>query len=431
MFKNLRNRLLNLILLSVFTITLLAFTAIFLVVNQNAQSVNRAKLQRVAASPIGFVMEYRNNRRIEQAGRMAEMMGSLAADFSSSFVLLVDDEARLTTAFSYVDISDEDIVLAANHALADPGDYSVMKIGSEYWMYLIGEAKAMNMAGVTDEATKQIAFINVSDSRASMSVLLITLLAALLLTLLAMFFVGLSFANRAIKPVQESFAKQKRFITDASHELKTPLSVIKANMEIVNAHPDETIASQSKWLERVDIETARMNDLIKHMLLLAQNEERDLHIKKEAFSVSELAEKALLAVEAMIFEQRVTLRSRIAPLLEISSDKEMVQQLMYILLENAFKYTPEGGNIVVQLFKAGHQIHFTVTNTGAEAIGEGDLPALFDRFYRADQARSREGDSFGLGLSIARATAQQLGGEVQARKEDPERITFAFNLPIK
>ncbi len=244
--------------------------------------------------------------------------------------------------------------------------------------------------------------------------------------MLVMFFVSLFLAGMALRPVEEAWTAQKRFVADASHELKTPLTVILANDRILRSHGEETVDSQSGWLDSTAEEARRMRALVDDMLTLAQSEEGTAAPVRERVDLSRLLTGTLLQLEPVAFEKGVTLDGEIADGLFALGDENKLKQLAVILVDNAVKYAPRGESVSVRAEKAGSKIRLSVKNTGS-FIAPEDLPHIFERFYRADRSRSSEGA--GLGLSIAAGITEAHGGRIAAVSDEKTGTEFTVSLP--
>ena len=217
-----------------------------------------------------------------------------------------------------------------------------------------------------------------------------------------------------IRPVNESFEQQKRFIADASHELKTPLSVIIASSEALEDDPSET-----RWLRNIRSEAERMNDLVIDLLKLAASEHKAAEMKEG--DLSKAAELAVLTFEGKAFESGVALDYDIEPGIVMSMNENSIRQFMEILLDNAVKHSAAGGTVWARLGKQGGRIVFAVEN-GGDAIPTGEEEKIFERFYRADESRSRSEGRFGLGLAIAKNIVESHGGQISAASADGKTV---------
>lgn len=241
------------------------------------------------------------------------------------------------------------------------------------------------------------------------------------------------FSRWALRPVRTSWIQQKRFVADASHDLKTPLTVILANSAILKEHPERTIASQSQWIESTENEAKQMQGLVNDLLLLARLDEGVEMKATEPVDFSLLLEGELLEFESVAFENGITLDSQVDEDLKVSGDPSRLRRLVTTLLDNACKYTPKGNAVTVTLKKVeNNKMRFTVNNTGS-VISPEDLPHIFDRFYRTDKSRtnmSATSSSHGLGLAIAHAIAGEHGGTLRAESSEKRGTTFIAELPL-
>ena len=214
-----------------------------------------------------------------------------------------------------------------------------------------------------------------------------------------------------IKPVEESFNKQKQFIADASHELKTPIAVIMSNLETYE------IDKKQKWLGNISNETERMNHLIKNLLDLAKLENGS----KENYTsnnLSKIVDKQVLTFESVMFEKNIELDSKIDENITINSNADELKQLVSIIIDNAIKHSPEkGGNVKVNLTTKSNKIILEISNKG-NPIPKGEEEKIFERFYRGDESRNRNANRYGLGLAIAKNIVLKHNGTIKAYSEN-------------
>ena len=263
-------------------------------------------------------------------------------------------------------------------------------------------------------------------------------LAVIEVATLAVFFViSLFFSRWALGPVARAWVQQRRFVADASHDLKTPLTVILANTSIALEHPERSVASQSQWLESTQHEAEAMQGLVGDLLELAKMDEEEAAASAgapranfEPVDLSDLVEGELLQFESVAFERGVQLEPYVQPGISLSGNKQRLRRLASTLIDNACKYVDEGGVVEVTLSETGKHAKLTVRNTGAPIAPE-DLPHVFDRFYRADKARTSGAGGHGLGLAIARAIAEEHRGTLTVASTQEAGTTFTATLPIK
>lgn len=283
---------------------------------------------------------------------------------------------------------------------------------------------------------RYLAFADISSARGWES--LAATLAVIEVATLAVFFViSLFFSRWALGPVARAWVQQRRFVADASHDLKTPLTVILANTSIALEHPERSVASQSQWLESTQHEAEAMQGLVGDLLELAKMDEEEAAASAgapranfEPVDLSDLVEGELLQFESVAFERGVQLEPYVQPGISLSGNKQRLRRLASTLIDNACKYVDEGGVVEVALSETGKHAKLTVRNTGAPIAPE-DLPHVFDRFYRADKARTSGAGGHGLGLAIARAIAEEHRGTLTVASTQEAGTTFTATLPIK
>ena len=231
------------------------------------------------------------------------------------------------------------------------------------------------------------------------------------------FVLSIFLSKWAVKPIEEAWRKQKEFIANASHELKTPLTVIAANTDVIMSNPDDTVANQSKWFGYIREEADKMSKLVTSMLYLAREDRDDDKIVMTEFNGSEVIEGACLAFEALIYEKGKTLETEIEPDVLCSGDKERIAQLAHILIDNAVSHSADNGYIKVTFRKQKNKVRLTVENNG-EAIPKEELPHLFERYYRTDKSHNSDKGGFGLGLSIAKMLVDKHNGTITAASSE-------------
>lgn len=234
-------------------------------------------------------------------------------------------------------------------------------------------------------------------------------------------------ARVALAPVEESWSKQRQFVADASHELKTPLSVIMANTEIIASHQDETVASQMKWIDNTRAESKRMADLVADLLFLAKHDDGH-QAQMETVNLSDCVETAALGYDAVFYENDKDFLYEICPNAKVHGNAGQLKQLVTILLDNANKYSTGKGDIFLSLAVLNKKAVLTVANDSDELTDE-NIEHLFDRFYTVDKSRNTDKGGNGLGLSIAKTVCENHGGDLTVEYVNG-RTTFVAELPI-
>lgn len=235
-------------------------------------------------------------------------------------------------------------------------------------------------------------------------------LAVFLILEIIVFYISKKIATSVTEPVRETFEKQKRFIADASHELKTPLSVIVASSEALEDNPGET-----KWIKNIQNEASRMNDLITNLLELATSENKEA-FKFENGDLSKVVELTVLTFEGKAFESNVKIDYEISPNIKMNMDEGSIKQLVEILLDNAIKHAFKDSTVKVILKENANHINLEVKNNG-DNIPKGEEEKIFERFYRIDKSRNRKDGRYGLGLAIAKNIVSNHGGKISAMSE--------------
>ena len=208
------------------------------------------------------------------------------------------------------------------------------------------------------------------------------------------------------KPVIESFSKQKQFVVDASHELKTPLAIITASAESLELEPTE-----KKWLDNIKSESERMNKLVTDLLDLAKSENMEIKEKYNINNLSKIIEKTSLTFESLIYENKLEIEDNIDKDIMFSCNPDKIRELLGILLDNAIKHSTKNSKITVNLYKDKNNIILEIKNKGKEITKE-DQEKIFDRFYRVDESRNRSDNRYGLGLSIAKNIVISHNGKI-------------------
>ena len=227
-------------------------------------------------------------------------------------------------------------------------------------------------------------------------------------------------SKRVVKPIAESYEKQKQFITDANHELKTPLTLILANLDIAEAE-----LGKNEWLDDIRSEGHRMTELVNQLVALSRMDEEGQTLNVREVAVGELVSDTVAEFEPLAKDRGKILSANIDKDATCLGDESLLHRLIGILMDNAIKYCDNGGEISVNLHK-GRRIVLTVENAYA-AAHELELNRLFDRFYRADKARKFTG-GYGVGLSMAKAIVEKHRGEITAYKKDATHIGFKVVL---
>ncbi len=238
--------------------------------------------------------------------------------------------------------------------------------------------------------------------------------------LLLFFFLSLILAKKIVDPLEESYQKQKRFISDAGHELKTPISVIGANAELLSREIGE-----NTWLQNIQYENERMGSLVGQLLTLARSEA--VTKQTRPINLSRLVAGEVLPLESVAFEKGLTLNCNIGHNISVSGNEAELKQLVSILVDNAISHNDGSGEIYIYLTREQGYATLSVINKGDE-IPKKHLDKIFERFYRVDQSRNRDDGHYGLGLAIARAITVNHKGKIDALCYDG-LVEFKVKIP--
>jgi signal transduction histidine kinase len=271
----------------------------------------------------------------------------------------------------------------------------------------------------------EIAAVDVTDNMAMFTQVNMTFGLAYLFAMVLISGACGMFASRAVAPLARAWERHSRFIEDASHELKTPLSVMYANYDVITGNLTETVQEQLLWLGYMKSGMDRMSSLVKNMLELAHSDSEEMQPLFARMDASETVTEAMDSLAPKAEEKKLSISCKIEPGISLISDKELFTRIFLVIYDNAIKYTPEGSTIEISLFKDRKKVECEVIN----ALGDTpkpDLTRVFDRFYRADNSRGKKMPGYGLGLPIARSAVRLLGGKVTASFPNERSISFAF-----
>ena len=278
---------------------------------------------------------------------------------------------------------------------------------------------------LTEEENTRIIFLDCGRSLSSFRMTLLASVSLSLLGLLAVLVLLLILSRRIVRPMAESYEKQKQFITDAGHELKTPMTIISADVDLA-----EMECGENQWLTDIRHQTERLTGLTNDLIYLSRMEEEKPPLQVIEFPLSDVAEEMALPFLAPAKSQEKELTLHIQPMLSFVGDEKAIRQLISILLDNALKYSPTGGQLELHLEKQGRNILLTVSNTALQPVDEDKLSHLFDRFYRSDQSRNSQTGGYGLGLSIAKSIVLAHKGKIRAETCNGMSMSVIVSFPV-
>lgn len=280
-----------------------------------------------------------------------------------------------------------------------------------------------------DSSGYDVIFLDRAIEISTLNRLLIIFISIGGLGLLILFGVSWLLASWAITPIAEAWDKQKQFIADASHELKTPLTVIATNTDVVLANAEDTVQNQSKWLTYIKSETARMSKLVSDLLYIAKSDVNEVAMVMNEFNLSHTTLGVCLVFETVAFENGKILDTDIEENISYKGDEDRIKQLITILVDNAIVHSNGNANIMVSLKRDNKdKIKLSVSNTNGEDIPKGCEERLFERFFRVDKARNRSSGSHGLGLNIAQSIVKNHNGSISVTSTKDHVVTFTVTL---
>ena len=272
-----------------------------------------------------------------------------------------------------------------------------------------------------------VTFFDLERDREILRELLLTLSIGGLVCLVLTYYGSRFMADRAMTPIRTSWQRQQDFVADASHELRTPLTVLQVNLELVQGNPEETVASQAKWLDYSLLEMKRMSKLVDDLLFLARADSQQQTLELKPFPLQTALREVIESFKPLANTTGILLEASLDSEISYLGDELRIKQLVVILLDNALKYTPSGGQITLGLQDWGSTLEITVSDNG-EGIEPEHLTKIFERFYRVDKARSQQKEGTGLGLAIADWIIKSHHGCVRVSSSPGEGTTFVVSL---
>ena len=337
----------------------------------------------------------------------------------------ISPEAPFSTRFFTIKMDEK-----ANLIEVDTGKISSISTGQAL-AYANSVLQNSKMSGFADEykylkVTKDygtlLVFVDVRRDLEMFYSFLQSSIMTGLIVILAVFFIVLIFSKKAIAPVAESYEKQKQFITDAGHELKTPLTIINANADVL-----EMNYGDSQWTKSIHNQVLRLSNLVESLVSLTRMDEDTYKVVSKQFSLSNLVLEVADEFQEMskVYDKRLVLE--IEENIACYGNEQEIDQLVSILIDNSLKYALKESLIKVRLFKEGKKCILQTTNT-ADNLSIGNHDILFERFYRADSSRNSKSEGYGIGLSIAKSIVLKHKGKITAESPDEKTIIFTVKI---
>lgn len=276
-----------------------------------------------------------------------------------------------------------------------------------------------------DPGTLRITFLDCSRTLTAFRHFLFASILMACFGYIAVFFAIFFFSGRIIRPIAESYEKQKRFITDAGHEIKTPLTIINADADVL-----EMDLGENEWLSDIRLQTKRLTSLTNELVYLSRMEESESPLALAPIAFSEIVNETAHSFQSLAQTQGKDLQSSIQPQLSVVGDEMAIRQLVSILLDNALKYSPSGGIVTMDVCQRGKTVQMEVFNTTVNPVEKDKLNLIFDRFYRLDSSRSTQTGGYGIGLSLAKAIVNAHNGKISVSTMDGHSLQFLVQFAL-
>lgn len=351
----------------------------------------------------------------------SEFTGLMPPPKPNFFFAKIANDGTILMHSTGITISDSQLPNLINTALSRTLDSDTIEFEDIPFAYL--------RTYLPEEDYTLIVFNDKSDQEERMHQLIIHLLLVGLVCSLLSFFASFFLAKHAIKPIQTSLEQQNNFVSNASHELRTPITIIQTNLDIIKGAPrHETIADNEKWLSNIQDETTAMTELINSLLFLARADANQQLMEKEFFPLNPTILDAIHPFEVIAKRHNITLTTDMNGPVTALGDATRLKQVLTILIDNAIRHTPEHGSVIAGCHTKDDAIYITITDTG-EGIAKENQHKIFDRFYQVDESRHKGGS--GLGLSIAKWIIKQHGGSISVSSTLGSGTIFTIKLPKK
>lgn len=418
MIAKLRKKFILVIMLCVMSTISIALGSLF-VINYISykRNVNNF-LERELDTYSGFREERLPDKNLHEDNEIFSfnMFDDKPVHFLPSVCITLDYSGSvIESKINYLELSDEDIDKLANTIVTSKQKRgSVSSFGLEY-------------LSITEDNYTYIVAADNSFESGNIRNLFILCIISFMISFFVFFAISVLLSTWILKPVEKSWQQQNRFVSDASHELRTPITVILANLNILSSKKDDLIKTQYQWIDNTKEEANRMKQLVDELLFLARSDDRQNKLVFSKIDLSELLLSRMLSFEALAFEKGIRLDYEIADGLYIIGHEGNVKQLISILLDNAMKYCGDKGSVYLKAFSLKDRTYVLIKNSG-DLIDAEDLKHIFERFYRTDKSRSRTEGGYGLGLAIAKTIVDNMHGKISVLSDKENGTVFKLEL---
>ena len=342
----------------------------------------------------------------------------------------IDKETPFETRYFSVllyengNVSTIDTGKIASVSTSEAGDYATSLYGKGKTKGFIDQYKYLSVSTSNTNGDNMVLYVFINCSKELMTIRTYALasIGISIIGLLVVFVLVCFFSKTVTKPMAESYEKQKRFITDASHEIKTPLTIIDANTEVL-----EMMKGENEWTVSIRKQIARLTSLTEKLVFLSRMDEDSTRLEMLEFNISDAILDTAMPFETVAESKGKTLDISVAPDINYTGSETNIRQMVSLLLDNAIKYSSENGSIRLNFSTNGKLKILSLWNT-VDEIETGKLDYLFERFYRIDKSRNSKTGGFGIGLSVVQAIVQAHNGKVTAKSEDGKSIEFTISL---
>lgn len=342
----------------------------------------------------------------------------------------IDKETPFETRYFSVllyengNVSTIDTGKIASVSTSEAGSYAASLYDKGKVKGFIDQYKYLSVSTTNTNGDNMVLYVFINCSKELMTIRTNALasIGISIIGLLVVFVLVCFFSKTVTKPMAESYEKQKRFITDASHEIKTPLTIIDANTEVL-----EMMDGENEWTVSIRKQIARLTALTEKLVFLSRMDEDSTRLEMLEFNISDAILDTAMPFETVAESKGKTLDISVAPDINYTGSETNIRQMVSLLLDNAIKYSSENGSIRLNFSTNGKLKTLSVWNT-VDEIETGKLDYLFERFYRIDKSRNSKTGGFGIGLSVVQAIVQAHNGKVSAKSEDGKSIEFTISL---
>lgn len=398
-------------------ITMTSLLLVFVIIIGSINAINIYQMNKKTDSVIAFLAE--NDGAFPEFEKKGKSNSFLNLEFQ------LTAETKFETRYFVVEFNEEGIAdeTNVNHIAAISSTEA-----QEYATQILLTGKTRGYSGiyryrVLDTPTGvMVVFVDCHLQMQTQTAFLLISCAIAFLSFVIMFILVSVFSKKAIKPVTQTFEKQKQFITDASHEIKTPLAIISANTDVL-----ELCNGKSEWTDSIRNQTTRLSSLVANLLTLSKMEEVQPQLTFCDFCLSNAVTQTATPFKTLAQTQNKQVEINVTPNIRYTGDESSIRMLISILMDNAIKYASNNGQIKISLLQQSKSVRLEVFNT-CENIDEKELTKVFDRFYRMDSSRARETGGYGIGLSIAKAIVQTHKAKITAACEQGSGVKFIVIL---